>query len=593
MVESILSRYVRTRPVSSRVDSDDVFSNVKMWMNRCLQHHDCCGTLNDPPELPTRVLDVLSRGNEDKVQLYESNHHRGSYVALSYVWGGDQPYKTTQTNLNRYQNEISVSTLSKTIQDAIKCTRKLQVRYLWVDALCIIQDSEDDKAREIEQMTQIYKNSVLTISAAKSKNCFEGFLEPRVKLNKLADDSFVIPMAIPFEVSALDEIVPESGEFFIGVERFPGPRQRWMLLDSWYPIPYSMWLARREAPLQTPDMMHEPVSTRAWTLQETWLSPRLLMFGSGQPSWQCAKASECHGGTISWEVDQSHKIELFAERSPSITNDIWEQLSWPWQQILGEYMRRDLTEGSDKLRALDGIVQEFKRVTRDEYILGLWKSKLIQGLSWYQDTASKHREKIKWGESRFCSSWTWAKVDGDIDYSYAENSKASVVSCGTPNVAVTSGMLFATCKLKIKAPIACLTRAQMKSHFRVWLTHSSRPALINVIHPDGASHNTDFSRSSGVATNRDTFYFLELSWGKDGGIQNVASESRGLVLVMVDDEENTFRRTGFYFVALETVPDWEGVHVSSVLTRQEFETRLTPFGREWNKMLGIRTITLV
>src|SRR6266516_2675999 len=181
-------------------------------------------------------------------------------------------------NLKQYKKEISLDSLSKTIQDEVKCARKLKWRYLWVDVLCIIQDSEDDKSREIDQMTQIYKNSVLTISAAKSKNCFEGFLEPRVKLDKLADDSFVIPMATPRNVATLDELVPENGDFFPGAENLPGPRRRWLLTDSWYPTPYSMWLALPQAPLKTPDIEHEPVSTRAWTLQETWLSPRILIF---------------------------------------------------------------------------------------------------------------------------------------------------------------------------------------------------------------------------------------------------------------------------------------------------------------------------
>ena len=74
---------------------------------------------------------------------------------------------------------VATSTLPATIQDAIIVTRKLGLRYLWVDALCIFQDSTSDKDAEIAKMDQIYQNARLTISAASAEKCQDGFLAPR------------------------------------------------------------------------------------------------------------------------------------------------------------------------------------------------------------------------------------------------------------------------------------------------------------------------------------------------------------------------------------------------------------------------------
>lgn len=83
---------------------------------------------------------------------YNNNHETGYYACLSYCWGGAQEYMTTRATLQSYVESLNLSSLAKTIQDAIKVTRMLHLRYLWIDALCIIQDDPDGKQKEMAYM---------------------------------------------------------------------------------------------------------------------------------------------------------------------------------------------------------------------------------------------------------------------------------------------------------------------------------------------------------------------------------------------------------------------------------------------------------
>lgn len=102
-------------------------------------------------------------------------------MALSYCWGTGQTLVTTLENSASHMIEIPFQRLPQTIQDAIKITRNLGIRYLWVDALCIIQDSVDGKdfQQESSKMGSIYGNAYLTIAVESSESCADGFLHSR------------------------------------------------------------------------------------------------------------------------------------------------------------------------------------------------------------------------------------------------------------------------------------------------------------------------------------------------------------------------------------------------------------------------------
>ncbi|KAF5572902.1 tol, partial [Fusarium pseudocircinatum] len=127
---------------------------------------------------PRRLLDLLAFQNIEKIRLIEAtNDHIKEYCALSYSWGFSKPYVMTSSNLAAFQKEIHVKDLPKLLQDSIRVVRGLGFRYLWIDALCIMQDgsqssaASDDWVDQAGKMNDIFGNAAVTIAAAE---CFDG-----------------------------------------------------------------------------------------------------------------------------------------------------------------------------------------------------------------------------------------------------------------------------------------------------------------------------------------------------------------------------------------------------------------------------------
>ncbi|KAL5328211.1 hypothetical protein ACEPPN_001707 [Leptodophora sp. 'Broadleaf-Isolate-01'] len=151
---------------------------VGLQLQGCRDNHEKCGKEENLMEsMPTRVIAVGTPGDM-YVHLEEPSAGKTeSYVALSYCWGGGQEeIMTTKANRPEKLREIALGSLPQTIQDAITVTRELRYKYIWVDAICIVQDDEEDCAREVSAMSLVYSGASLTISAAKANNSKQGFL---------------------------------------------------------------------------------------------------------------------------------------------------------------------------------------------------------------------------------------------------------------------------------------------------------------------------------------------------------------------------------------------------------------------------------
>jgi len=98
--------------------------------------------------LPTRVIEVSDVTLKLTSTRKGAEYSKGEYVALSYCWGGNQTFVTTLATLKEKEAGFPQSVLPQTLKDAISVTRSLGFRYIWIDALCIIQDSDEDKAAE-------------------------------------------------------------------------------------------------------------------------------------------------------------------------------------------------------------------------------------------------------------------------------------------------------------------------------------------------------------------------------------------------------------------------------------------------------------
>ena len=129
--------------------------------------------------MPTRLIDVDAFREDVKLVDSASFGGRGKYIALSHVWGKGKHFKTETINLDNHRIRIPFGDLPKTFRDAVLATRALGLRYLWIDSICIIQDSPADWKQEASLMASVYFNAYATISAAASKDSDSGLFFDR------------------------------------------------------------------------------------------------------------------------------------------------------------------------------------------------------------------------------------------------------------------------------------------------------------------------------------------------------------------------------------------------------------------------------
>jgi hypothetical protein len=130
-----------------------------------------CGCQKNHPEylpqathLPTRVIDV-GEPDGSRLSLYISNGAVTKYVALSHCWGQVTHLMTTPQSLEAHINGIEWTSLSQTFRDAVITTRKLGIRYLWIDSLCILQGDVQDWELESGRMADIYAGAHVVLAA--------------------------------------------------------------------------------------------------------------------------------------------------------------------------------------------------------------------------------------------------------------------------------------------------------------------------------------------------------------------------------------------------------------------------------------------
>jgi len=175
-----------TVPGNTESDSSAIWTLQKL--RQCSNSHGLCPPGKQPSTLPTRVLDLgIPKWPKDpslvqqyltaSIKLYQSRAgaSSGDYICLSHCWGNtDLMLRTTSSNIQEHLTEINYSSLPRTFQDAVVFTRKLRIRYLWIDSLCIIQDDKHDWFQEASEMCQVFHKSYLTLCATIAPDCNHG-----------------------------------------------------------------------------------------------------------------------------------------------------------------------------------------------------------------------------------------------------------------------------------------------------------------------------------------------------------------------------------------------------------------------------------
>lgn len=281
---------------------------------------------------------------------------------------------------------IPLSSFPLTLRDGIAVANRLGLSYLWIDAVCIIQDDDGDKTNEIPQMRRIFSNSHCTIIAATAAHCHAGFLHTRD--------------------------LPPFPELCVP---YPGPVENGqMILRQLDPDRWTLY-----------DPLEDPINERAWTLEERLLSPRRLIFSKNHLRWLCETSEHTNGGDVEDRKFLSSEQRPQMERLPpqlspkinasttahtSSSHDIW----CSWLAIIREYNLRSLTKSKDKLRAIGGIAELYHLKTGDEYCAGLWRSYLAEELLWtvFHPRAEPAITLLPRPPKYRAPTWSWASIDG-------------------------------------------------------------------------------------------------------------------------------------------------------------------------------------
>jgi hypothetical protein len=338
--------------------------------------------------------------NKISIHLIEDMPKKVFYLTLSHCWGKSHFIRLLRRNQDALRINISWDDLPRTFQDAVTLTRRLGFLYLWIDSLCIIQDSAEDWDREAKLMGTIYKNAVCNIAASDGPDSSQGCFYPR-------NPYTLQPAVLPSKSQEEEYLINETDIFDDHI-----------------------------------------LYTRAWVLQEALLARRTLDCGRGQLFWRCGemRASEVFPSGVPRRIfHENHPASKFQTRSPdgdalildvnilegrlrskseisqlpnapgkgSIKPEPNDSTFGLWAAIVGYYTEMNLTKDTDRTVALSGIIDIF-RPFFGAHCHGLWHIFMPVELLWIAK-GNMARPSVQ-----RAPTWSWMSLEGSMTYQHCK-----------------------------------------------------------------------------------------------------------------------------------------------------------------------------
>jgi len=403
---------------SFSTESDAMFNLAKEWLHDCLSDHQLCEEVrqttisSNHSSFPEYLVCV----SEDSLRLChtQSLHTRPSYLTLSHRWGESRIFTLTSQNLSSLLCDIPFESLPKTFQDAVIITRRMGYSYIWIDSLCIIQDSREHWEQESAIMGDIYRSSAFTIAALGAINGASGCFMTR---NPLCFQPYVF------------EAAPERLYYF--------------------------WPEREKRSFEYTGYENnvEPLHERGWVIQERVLSPRTLFYGSFGMYWECVQqeassmiTKRIPVGTVKNAVHQACNLTV-----SGVVDDSYRAFWKWWKKIVSTYSPCGLTYRTDKLVAIQGIVKLVELKTGMHNVAGLWREYLLPELLWSPD-----KPTVRPLGAYQAPTWAWACLNTkvtpgiqDVDYNF--NWKSKVLEADVDLVSANGQISGA--RIKINGPL--------------------------------------------------------------------------------------------------------------------------------------------
>ncbi|GME51117.1 uncharacterized protein PC9H_000022 [Neofusicoccum parvum] len=344
-------------PGSDHTGSTASLEMVRDWLSTCVSSHPNCSSQSaNSGWLPSRLVDVGcgSAPSAPRLCLRDEIPPASPYLTLSHCWGASLTSKLTLSTLAQFRRAIPASALPRTYADAIAVARFLGVRHLWIDSLCIVQDSARDWAAECSTMGRVYAGALCSPLVLETTTTTTTKTLRRARWSVGA-------------AAGADELVPQA---------------------------------------------NAPLHARGWVLQERFLAARVVHFGRDRVFWECARGAAAEGEPA---VRPSRRL-LFLPRWDAARGEAvglaFDAFLY-WDLLVDAYAETALTMKKDKLPAFSGIAKAmaphlgFGAGSGVAYLAGLWSWRLAGQLLW----------SVPGGGTRVrgrAPSWSWASVEGQL-----------------------------------------------------------------------------------------------------------------------------------------------------------------------------------
>jgi hypothetical protein len=377
--------------VDQNSDSARTFSKIQSWMRNCDISYAECEVKVDASSLPKRLIDIANDNDQDKVyqvlgsDLIAKRRQPGpgfdrplpgdeiEYAFLSHRFGEMLVPASAVKIHEDAEKSIRVAELDQTIQDVIVILRRLGMRYLWVDKLCIdlttpvTEGMKGYQSREIDKLTQYVANAALVINAGSYLDG-EGIFHERPRARNLLE----------LNCSVESQDGTKTGKLCF---REPMRSADWVFSDF--------------------------LSSRAWILQEITLPKRVVIFGSDQVYWKCHTAMRSEGS-----LRKRRPALDFRPFTIYSGGDV--QLFDRWYKMVEVFSSKEISFFNDKIMAVQGMVERTKAYLRTPAYRGaLWEGDWHRGLLWYRSAHADARRP----HGVELPTWSWASLDGPVSYS--------------------------------------------------------------------------------------------------------------------------------------------------------------------------------
>lgn len=397
-----------TTSLPPNTGSLETWSVVEEWIQQCSTQHQCLAPTDG--WYPTRLVERLP-GDRFRVVRSDSASfcHGKRYITLSHKWGNGNFLRLCTNNLSDLEKGLPMNRLRKTFQDTLTVAQRLDIPYVWIDSLCIIQsgDNHEDWRRESQTMTEVYSNSFCNISADYGD-------EENGLFYQRQNDDFESDDFEPFEPPCKIQVRWKESleDISLGAQ-----------ISSSEPA--MSYIVRRTQWREY--LADSPLNRRGWVMQERLLAPRVLSFTPRMVSWNCGQTET----TEIWprrvfdtrflkdfirnldEPFQTHALsqrgfQFHSQRHWGVRH-VGPLIDW-WYRLLHDYTGCELTKESDRLVAIAGVARKLRPIVSDQYVTGLWANSLPWALSW----KAYSRQKRQPAAAYHSPSFSWAACPGQV-----------------------------------------------------------------------------------------------------------------------------------------------------------------------------------